>query len=121
MTTSEPTPGQPVAGVAPQYIAAVHPTPSNGLGTTALVCGIVGAALCWVPVLGFILGVLATTFGAIGLVKANKGEATNKGMAIAGLVLGVVALVFWPIVLVIAAASAPVFIPPPPPVAPGPF
>lgn len=71
-----------------------------------MVLGIVGAALSLVPVLGFILGLLATTFGGIGLAKANRGEATNKGMAIAGLVLGIIAMAVWPVLIAIAAAGA---------------
>ena len=93
----------------PLYVGtdpAYTPAPANGLGTTGMVLGIVGAALSLVPVLGFILGLLATTFGGIGLAKANRGEATNKGMAIAGLVLGIIAMAVWPVLIAIAAAGA---------------
>jgi hypothetical protein len=90
--------------VNPTAITVTTPTPANGLGTAGLVLGIVGAALSLVPVLGFILGVLATTFG--GVAKANRGEATNRGMAIAGLVLGIITMAAWPVLIAIAAASA---------------
>lgn len=86
-------------------VPATATTPANGMGTTGMILGIVGASLSLVPVLGFILGILATTFGAIGLVKANKGEATNRGQSIAGLSLGVITMAVWPILLIIAAAS----------------
>jgi hypothetical protein len=96
------------ATAAPVYITpATAPAPSNGLGVSALVLGIVGVVLAWVPFLGFILGVLATVFGAVGLSYARKGKATNKGMAIAGLVLGIIAIVFWPLVLGTIVASVP--------------
>lgn len=81
-------------------------TPANGLGTAGMVLGIVGAVICLVPVVGFLLGLLATIFGGIGLTKANRGEATNKGMAIAGLVLGIITMAVWPVLIAIAAASA---------------
>ncbi|MGH3855194.1 MAG: DUF4190 domain-containing protein [Pseudonocardiaceae bacterium] len=75
------------------------------MGVTGLVTGIVGACLAWVPVLGFILGILGVVFGSIGWYYANQGHATNRGMSIAGLVLGVFALVFWPVGITIAAAT----------------
>jgi len=46
---------------------------ANGLGTAGMVLGIVGAVICLVPVVGFLLGLLATIFGGIGLTKANRG------------------------------------------------
>jgi hypothetical protein len=90
------------------YASAPTPAlaPANGLGTTGMVLGIVGAALCLVPVVGFLLGLLATVFGGIGLAKANRGEATNKGMAVAGLVLGIITMAVWPVLIAIAAAGA---------------
>lgn len=72
-------------------------TPKNGLGTTALVLGIIGAVFALIPVVGVFLavplGVLALIFGVVGVVRASKGTANNKGPAIAGTVLGGVALV----------------------------
>jgi len=63
------------------------PNRSNGIAVAALVCGIVGL-LCF----QFILGPLAIVFGGIGLSKANQG-AENYGLAVAGLVLGIIATV----------------------------
>jgi uncharacterized protein DUF4190 len=67
---------------------APPPNRGNGLAVAALVCGIVGL-LC----LGFILGPLAIIFGGVGISKANQG-ADHKGLAIAGLVLGIVDVAF---------------------------
>lgn len=67
--------------------------PRNGLGTAALVCGIAAVVLSFIPFVNFFtwaLGVLAIVFGAIGWARANKGMATNKPIAITGLVLGIV-------------------------------
>jgi hypothetical protein len=65
--------------------------PRNGYGTTALVLGNVGLLLCWVPVIGPILGALGVLLGIFGLMRANRGEATNRGAATAGIVLGGIA------------------------------
>ncbi|MET8829173.1 DUF4190 domain-containing protein [Streptomyces sp. NPDC004610] len=88
------------------YVVAVQP--SNGLGTTGLVLGIIGV-VCSVTFflwfLGVILGILAIIFGAIGRGKANRGEATNRGAATAGLVCGIVATVVLPVLGFVVFAS----------------
>ena len=66
--------------------------PTNGLAVAALVVGIVGVVLFWTVWGGVILGILGLVFGAVGLSKGNRG-APNKGMAVAGLILGGVAVV----------------------------
>ncbi|PSJ27848.1 hypothetical protein B7P34_15515 [Streptosporangium nondiastaticum] len=83
---------------APFY---VPPVPSNGMGLAALVLGIVGTVLAPTVVLGVVLGVLAIVFGAVGRVKARKGEATNPGQALAGLVLGGVGLVATALMVIV--------------------
>jgi hypothetical protein len=68
----------------------------NGMGVAALVLGIVG----------FLIGpcsILAIVFGRIGLNRAAHGEATNRGMAQAGFVLGIVTLVLWILGLILVA------------------
>ncbi|WP_435973791.1 DUF4190 domain-containing protein [Streptomyces sp. Qhu_M48] len=64
--------------------------PSNGMGTTSMVLGIIAVAGFCLYGLGTILGILALIFGIIGLKKVGRGEATNRGMAIAGIVLGAI-------------------------------
>lgn len=66
---------------------------SNGLGIAGFVIAIVGVLLCWVPVLGIILALIATVFSAIGLRASTKSGAPHKGLSIAGLVLGILELV----------------------------
>lgn len=67
---------------------------SNGLAVAALVLGIIGLVLVWVPFLSWVLGILSIIFGSIGLKKEVK-----TGMAKAGLILGVITIVvkiaFW--------------------------
>jgi hypothetical protein len=69
--------------------------PRNGFGVTALVLGIVGAVLaiaCFGAFLGLPLGIAALVFGIIGLRSVRRGQATNRGQALAGVILGVVAV-----------------------------
>ncbi|MEH6375859.1 DUF4190 domain-containing protein [Streptomyces sp. KLMMK] len=82
--------------VQPPYGYAGGVQPSNGMGTAGLVCGIIGAVcslLVFLWFFGLILGILGIIFGAVGRSKVTKGEATNRGAATTGIVLGIVALV----------------------------
>jgi len=57
-----------------------------------------GIAALVLGVIGFIIGpasILAIIFGKIGLNRVMRGEATNRGVAQAGFVLGIVTLVLW--------------------------
>ncbi|MGI8759325.1 MAG: DUF4190 domain-containing protein [Acidimicrobiales bacterium] len=65
--------------------------PSNGMGTGAMVVGIVALLLSWIPFLGLILAIVALVLGIIGLKKVKRGEATNKGQAVTGVVTGAIA------------------------------
>ncbi|MFF9057145.1 DUF4190 domain-containing protein [Streptomyces sp. NPDC014882] len=80
-------------GPAPYGWPGMPPAPSNGMGITAMVLGIVAAVgFCLWPV-AIVVGVLALIFGLIGRSKANRGEATNPGQALAGIICGAVGLV----------------------------
>ncbi|MFE5486815.1 DUF4190 domain-containing protein [Streptomyces sp. NPDC056527] len=107
------TPGQNSWGPPPVNMPGMPPQPPfqqprNGLGVTALVLGIVGLLFAVFPFsfwLGGILGVLALIFGIIGHSRGRNGQATNKGMALTGLILGAVSIVVsivWLIVVVTA-------------------
>lgn len=63
--------------------------PQNGMGTAALVLGILGIIGC-IPIIG---GILAIIFGRIGMRNAEQGLATNGGVAKAGFILGIIGLV----------------------------
>lgn len=70
--------------------------PSNGLGTAGFVLGLIGLLLSFIPVIGVVawpLVILGIVFSAVGMGKASKGRATNKGLSIAGLVLSIVGLI----------------------------
>jgi hypothetical protein len=90
-----PQPGQgPPDGYSPQGYPAARPR-RNGMGTTALVLGVVALTLVLLLLfspLGAFLGLLAVLFGILGLMRVNRGEADNRGQAVAGLVTGGIAL-----------------------------
>jgi hypothetical protein len=69
------------------------PTRRNGLGTAALVLGVIAVVTSITIVGGVVLGLLALVLGVIGRRRANRREADNGGVALAGAVLGGVALV----------------------------
>ena len=81
----------------------VQQAPSNGLGTAGFVTGLLGLILCWVPILGIILGLLGIILGGVGISTGHK-KGAGTGLAIAGLVLGLIALV--PAIIIIAAVSS---------------
>jgi hypothetical protein len=79
--------------------------PSNSLGTAGFVVGIIGLVFSFIPIIGVVawpLVILGIVFSAVGISRASKGRATNKGLAIAGLVVSIVGLVMcvlWAAVL----------------------
>ncbi|MEV6395789.1 DUF4352 domain-containing protein [Streptomyces sp. NPDC051907] len=82
----------------PQYgqHAPVPQPARNGLGTAALVLGIIGALSGLIPLLFWlagILGLLALILGLSGRGRVKRGEAVNKGVATTGAVLGLVSLI----------------------------
>jgi hypothetical protein len=88
--------------------AYVTAPPGNGLGIAGGVCGIVAVVLCWIPFVDYIsivLGALAIIFGSIGIRHANAQGGGGKGMAITGVVTGIVALVISVLFLAIVYAA----------------
>lgn len=65
-----------------------QPQQGNGMAVAAMVLGIIALVLFWVPVLNWILGLLGIVFGAVGMAKAGKIGGRGKGMALAGLITG---------------------------------
>jgi Flp pilus assembly pilin Flp len=75
----------------------------NGIGTAALVVGVVALLTSWL-ILGGLLGIVAVILGVIGLGRVKRREASNRGSAIAGVVLGVLSALVA--VAIIAAGAA---------------
>ena len=96
MTASAPPTTTSPTGTAPLR---------NGLAIAALCCGLIGILVGLIPLMFLAagaLGILAIVFGIVGIRRVGRGEASNRGMAIAGLVAGIVAfaLAIWGISIV---------------------
>jgi hypothetical protein len=66
--------------------------PRNGFGIAALVLGLLALVLCWTIVGGVVFGIVAVIFGLLGRARTKRGEATNGGVSLAGVVLGIIGL-----------------------------
>ena len=75
------------------YMQPTYPyqPPTSGLAVTALVLSLLGFSL------------LGLIFGAAALPDINAGRKSGKGMAVAGLVIGIVGSVLWLFLLVAVA------------------
>jgi hypothetical protein len=80
-----PSPPPPSAAIAP-------PAPRNGLGVASLVLGVIGLVTSWL-VVGALVGVAAFAVGLAARARVLRGEANNRGTAVAGIVLGLLAIV----------------------------
>ncbi|MGW0884133.1 DUF4190 domain-containing protein [Streptomyces sp. NPDC002671] len=78
--------------------------PSNGMGTASLVLGILSAVGFIIWPVALVLGILSVIFGALGRGRASRGEATNPGVALAGLICGAAGIVL--VLLLFAAIIA---------------
>ncbi|MFG2336096.1 DUF4190 domain-containing protein [Streptomyces yangpuensis] len=87
--------GYPFPGAYPPY----GRQPSNGFGVTSLVLGILAVVGCITSFIAVALGIGAVVFGALGKGRANRGEADNGGMALAGIILGAIGIVLGLLVL----------------------
>lgn len=83
-----PPPPMPYGGYG-----QVPAAPKNGLGLSALVSGLLSVPAAFTVIGGFLLGLLAIALGFVGHGRARRGEATNGGIAIAGIVLGVLGII----------------------------
>jgi hypothetical protein len=106
---SQPGGGQQYGG--PQYGGQPYgagPGPGgpkrNGLGVAALVVGVLALLSSLTLIGGIVLGIAAIVLGVLGRGRAKRGEADNGGMALAGVVLGVVGLLLSLLFLAIGVA-----------------
>ena len=78
-----------------------EPKKSAGLAIASMVLGICGLVIsCCIPYVTFVMTLLAVILGGVSLAKQMGG----KGMAIAGLVCGIIGLI--PAVIVLATAAS---------------
>jgi hypothetical protein len=84
------------APMPPSSPMAAPVPPKNGLGTAGFVLGLVGLIFAFIPLIGIIawpLTILGLIFGVVGTLRANRGQASNKGLAITAVVLSAIGLV----------------------------
>lgn len=88
-----------------------HPQQSyrNGIGSVALITGIVAIVFAFVPIVGDIVtiptGIAAVICGWFGFTRAEKGPASNHREALTGITLGTAAL--FVVFLVFVATHSP--------------
>lgn len=77
----------------PGYPPPLPAGPRNGLGTGALIASILSLPAALTVFGGFILAIAGIILGIMGYNRARRGEATNGGMAIASIVLGILGII----------------------------
>ncbi|NMO90542.1 hypothetical protein [Actinomycetospora sp. TBRC 11914] len=70
-----------------------------GMGTPALVLGLLAAGTCWTGWAGVVLGLFGVAAGYLGARRAWKGLATDGARSLGGLVLGAIGLVIGAVVV----------------------
>lgn len=91
MNDYNPYPRPPASSV---QFAPQPPKGSNGLAIAGFVLGLLGFLGSWIPVInvvGIILGVIGVVLAGVGLSK-SRSIGSGRGLAIAGLILGVLAI-----------------------------
>jgi hypothetical protein len=78
----------------------------NGLGIAGMVLGIISVVLFILSWIAALIGILAIVFGAIGRSRVKKGQASNKGQATAGLVLGIIGTIVGIVFLIFIVGRA---------------
>lgn len=61
----------------------------QGLSIAALVVGVLAFLICWLPVIGLVVALVALVLGTVAVIRTRQGRAGGKGLAIGGLVLGI--------------------------------
>ena len=69
------------------------PVLRNGLGVAALVVAVIGLLGSFSVAGGIVMGIAAVILGFLGRNRVRRGEADNPGVALAGIILGVLAII----------------------------
>lgn len=87
-------------------VFAGRPCPGDRMGAAALVVGICGIALYWLPWVNLVCPALSIVLGGIGLWRAGKGTRVSRLPAVAGLILNGVLLLIGLFVIDVALSLA---------------
>ena len=99
---SEQTPEQNQCGCGCSEPSAANGVKASCAALWSLICGIAGIFLCLPAIPAIILGII----GLVNIKKSN-GALKGSGKAITGIVLGGLAIILLPIILIIAAIAIP--------------
>ena len=90
-----PYPGGYSTPAPPPYYGYPPPPagPRNGLGIASLVLAIIALLSVWSVFAPIILGLIAVVIGFLGHGRVKRGTANNGGVAIAGILLGALAVI----------------------------
>lgn len=109
------SPAQEASSAPPPYPTGPYPTgpypgaplahtEQNGLGLAAMICGIIGAVLGLFAV-GIVPAVLGIVFGSIGLARARRGVASNRGQALTGVITGSIGVALFALIVSLVAVT----------------
>ena len=99
--SSQAAPEKPIVSTDPyanhdlQAGSAAAQSATSGMAVTALVVGLVAIATSFLPIINngsFVLAILGAIFAIVGIVGTGAGKKKGRGMAVAGLLLGVAAI-----------------------------
>lgn len=93
-----PTSGPGYPGAAPYQMAGyggptAGPQQSNTQGLLAMIFGIASIPGVCCSIVGLGLGIAAVILGVLGMKKADAGQASNRGQALAGVICGAIGAV----------------------------
>ena len=95
---TQPGYGQQPGSGAPPYGTPAQGPKKNGFGIAALVLGVL-SLVTWFFFIGGLFGLVAIILGFLGRGRAKRGEADNGGMALAGIITGVIGLLLTGLVV----------------------
>jgi hypothetical protein len=84
-----------------------------GMSVAAMVLGIVSFFMCFIPyigLIGWVTSILAVILGIVARGKAKRGEIGGAGMALAGMILGIVWLSIAILAIILAVAFGMTFL-----------
>ncbi len=105
-TSNLPLYGEPLTtGRAPRVPGMPGAPVRNGLGRAAVIVGTLALIGALLVVPGVLLGLVAVLLGGLGLRRVRLQDADNRGQALAGLILGLIAVAASITIVVLALSS----------------